>query len=166
MICISDYLRWIVATKKPGEKLISGDGYYMIKTPKGYKGRTYIDGRYIYEHRYIMEKKLGRPLKYDENVHHKDGNKFNNSPSNLVLEDRDFHTQHTKPALKENRKKKAAVLDRAIKDIGTGHFDYGRTDRDRVVRILDPKAVQVVEGLFKKGGVKGYTKDEDATSWI
>ena len=88
------------ATKKPGEKLISGDGYYMIKKPKGYKGRTYIDNRYIYEHRYIMEKKLGRPLKYNENVDHKDGNKLNNDPKNLVLKSRAEHTKDTKPALK------------------------------------------------------------------
>lgn len=98
--------RFLPATKAPGEKLISGDGYYMIKTPPGYKGKTYIGGRYIYEHRYIMEKKLGRPLKYNENVHHKDGNKLNNSLSNLVLETRKEHTQHEKPAKKASTQQK------------------------------------------------------------
>lgn len=88
------------STKKPGEKLIGGDGYYLIKKPKGYKGNSYIDGRYIYEHRYIVEQRLGRPLKYNENVDHKDGNKLNNDPRNLVLKTRAQHTRDTKPAKK------------------------------------------------------------------
>lgn len=99
----------IQSTKEPGEKLISGDGYYMIKPPKDYKGTKYIDGRYIYEHRYIMEKKLGRPLKYNENIDHIDGNKLNNDPDNLRLMSRKEHTKHTKPAKKgkKNMKRKS-----------------------------------------------------------
>lgn len=36
-------------------------------------------------HRWIMEKELGRELSCDEIVHHKDGDKRNNYPSNLVV---------------------------------------------------------------------------------
>jgi len=32
-----------------------------------------------------MEELLGRPLRADENVHHRDGDKLNNSPDNLEL---------------------------------------------------------------------------------
>ena len=44
-------------------------------------------------HRVIMEEELGRPLTDGEIVHHIDGNKRNNSPSNLVVMGRREHTR-------------------------------------------------------------------------
>ena len=44
-----------------------------------------IDGRDVLEHRYVMEQHIGRPLLQKEVVHHKDGNKLNNSIDNLEL---------------------------------------------------------------------------------
>lgn len=48
-------------------------------------GKTYrkLNGRH--EHRVVMEQIIGRPLGKGEIVHHKDGNKRNNDPSNLEL---------------------------------------------------------------------------------
>lgn len=40
---------------------------------------------YVYEHRFIMECKLGRYLKKREIVHHIDEDKLNNNPNNLRL---------------------------------------------------------------------------------
>lgn len=39
----------------------------------------------IYEHRLVMEKRIGRFLDNDEKVHHKDGNRKNNRVSNLEI---------------------------------------------------------------------------------
>jgi hypothetical protein len=69
----------------------------MVKVPEGYKGKTYIGGRYVYEHRLIMEQKLGRLLAYNEVIHHIDGNKMNNDPNNLKLETRSEHSPHHAP---------------------------------------------------------------------
>jgi hypothetical protein len=66
-------------------RILSGDGRWMIRTPEGYKGKSYIKGRYIYEHRFLMEQKIGRLIKDDENVHHINGKKLDNRLENLQL---------------------------------------------------------------------------------
>lgn len=58
----------------------------------GYKGIT-IHYKKKYEHRRIMESILGRELTFNENVHHKDGNKLNNDPNNLELMSRSEHSR-------------------------------------------------------------------------
>ncbi|MBO5630402.1 MAG: HNH endonuclease [Aeriscardovia sp.] len=50
-------------------------------------------GQTFYEHRLIVEKMLGRKLSTDEIVHHIDGNKWNNDPSNLEVVTRSEHAR-------------------------------------------------------------------------
>ena len=64
-----NHWRW----KKGGCK--RKDGYILIT----------IDGKRMFQHRYIMEKYLGRKLIKDENVHHINGNKSDNRIKNLRL---------------------------------------------------------------------------------
>lgn len=59
------------------------DGYNLVAAPIGHPYA--IDGIYILEHRYVMEKHLGRYLDPSEVVHHKDGNPRNNNIDNLEL---------------------------------------------------------------------------------
>lgn len=50
--------------------------YRKVKTP---------DGRNLMEHRYVMEQMIGRPLRSDEQVHHKNHDRLDNRPENLEL---------------------------------------------------------------------------------
>ena len=47
--------------------------------------KTYKKVRGRHEHRIVAERMLGRKLLRDEHVHHIDGNKRNNTPSNLQV---------------------------------------------------------------------------------
>lgn len=50
------------------------------------RGRPEHHGtRTVLEHRLVLARKLGRPLLSHETVHHKDGDRLNNHPSNLEL---------------------------------------------------------------------------------
>lgn len=68
----------------PKDSYVSSQGYVVV----GKSGDRQL------LHRKIMEEELGRPLTSNELVHHKDENKLNNNPENLILTDRAEHLVH------------------------------------------------------------------------
>lgn len=64
------------------------EGYKQIYKPKNPEAR---ENGYAPEHRIVAAKMVGRPLRPDEIVHHKDGNKQNNRRSNLQIVTRSQH---------------------------------------------------------------------------
>jgi hypothetical protein len=62
------------------------------------KSTTYRKRNGRHEHRVVAEEMLGRPLEAGEIVHHIDGNKHNNDPSNLqVMTQSDHLREHFMP---------------------------------------------------------------------
>jgi len=70
-------LRGPLSPRWKGGRKVRKDGYVLVAPPGG--------GEYALEHRVVMEEILGRPLRGEEVVHHKDGNPSNNAPDNLEL---------------------------------------------------------------------------------
>lgn len=60
----------------------AGSGHLSKKT--GYR-EIWVDGKMRREHRVVMERVLGRPLRADEQVHHRNGERADNRPENLEL---------------------------------------------------------------------------------
>ncbi len=92
--------------KKPsaGETAAKGGKWTGGKTKKGYGSvRDPKTGKVTYAHRLAAEKKLGRKLRSDETVDHKNGNYTDNRPANLRVVSRAENTR-----LRHQRDKKQA----------------------------------------------------------
>ena len=73
---------------KHHKSYISKEGYKQKYKPRSPEARS---SGYVAVHRDVASKKLGRPLRPNEVVHHRDGNKLNNRPSNLQVMTRKQH---------------------------------------------------------------------------
>jgi len=67
---------------------VDHDGYVLVTAPADHpyaRQRPRRDGKIIYEHRLVLEQKLGRYLRPEEVVDHIDGLTLHNAPENLRL---------------------------------------------------------------------------------
>ena len=84
---------WAKTRKREGHPRWQGgrnfsrrDGYITILLPSGKR---------MLEHRFVLEEKMGRPLKPSEIGHHLNGVRDDNRPENLVAIPRSFHPSNT-----------------------------------------------------------------------
>jgi len=97
-ISYSGGLRWYITrysipTKSRIDSMViaKGQKHLQERFSQGYKyvykpnHQNRNQKGWIFEHRYVMSEKLGKPLKKDDVVHHIDGNKLNNDIENLEL---------------------------------------------------------------------------------
>jgi hypothetical protein len=70
----------------PMKNIRSLNGYRVLYKPEHFNCMTSTNWiGYVYEHRYLLEVELGRPLLSYEVVHHLDGSRDNNRLENLIV---------------------------------------------------------------------------------
>ena len=86
-----------------GGRIYEKRGYVKLFLPE----HPQCDSKgYVYEHRYVMEKHLGRPLIKEEDIHHINGVKDDNRIENLELHTRSSHLLEHRRINQENVIKK------------------------------------------------------------
>ena len=78
-------------------RYVDSNGYVRVIDVDGICGRK---NALVLEHRLVMARKIGRKLTKGEFVHHIDGNRSNNDPSNLELVTADEHFKNHKGRVK------------------------------------------------------------------
>lgn len=109
------------------------DGYVVQYVPD----HPNASGGYVYEHRLVMEKVLGRYLTPEESVHHRNGVKWDNEPSNLEL------WIQGQPA-GQRAKDQVAWAQKIIRDYGGFVMPEPRADLIRVGVDLDGTLAEAV----------------------
>ncbi len=79
-----------------GGRFVTNHGYVAVRVQVDHPHAWGADEtvKYAYEHIVVMMERLGRPLAENETVHHRNGDKTDNSDENLDLLTRTQHAKH------------------------------------------------------------------------
>lgn len=110
---------------------INAEGYVMVQSRTRKRGSGYAC--YELEHRVIMSELIGRHLRKDEAVHHRDGDRQNNIPENLELlsfrSHRLHHVSELRSAMGNNRR---CFICKSVSDITSmrlrRQYEYAHAD--------------------------------------
>ena len=117
----------------------------MLSPYKGIK----VGGKKFDEHRLVVEREIGRKLTRYEVVHHKDGNKYNNSPDNLEVMSLSEHSRsHTKEILTYDEARRRGIKGIHSKSNLTG--DDIRSIRRLKKEGLSPKDISWLYGISRR----------------
>jgi len=97
-------IAWTDSTSD-GKRIKRCDGYILIRCPAYPYAKP---NGYVFEHRLVMARQLGRPLKKDEHVHHINGDKTDNRIENLKLTSNGKHRSYHMAQLSKEIKSKMA----------------------------------------------------------
>lgn len=112
-----------------GGRYVIKSGYVRIYAPDHPDAKNGS----VFEHRLVMEQKLGRYLERNEIVHHIDGNKQNNHPDNLELKTNGEHiTDHWLAGHEVDKLRKQLIELKNQLDI-----------RDEYIRMLEQELLQL-----------------------
>ena len=119
-----------------GTKYVRSDGYVEIKTgARSWK----------LEHRYVVERKIGRRLRSNEHVHHKNGVKTDNRLRNLaVLSNTEHQRLHDWPMFRSRRVKRICDQCGAKYEVKTSHAAGSRycSNPCRIEAMHDARRIQ------------------------
>lgn len=123
-----------------------GKGYV---NQRGYRVRK-INGREVKEHRLVMEQHLGRKLEPWEHVHHKDGDKVNNTIANLELITAEEHNREHAGKQRSDSAKRTMAIYREMR-MEIDHLRSLNSEMLEALKLIEAE-VRAYGELYTPGG--------------